>query len=309
MRLGILVLLLIATTFGSGYWYSILSAPCKVPIYYHLGSVDERFGAKREGLITIAKKAEGIWEERLGKELFVYDEEKGLPVNFIFDERQENADREAELKEDLEAKKGMSDSVAEQYQTLIKEFRTVQKNYESRVGAYESNLTAYNNEVTRWNEQGGVPKDKLEALQKREQALSEEKKALEELAKKLNTLVSKLNAIGARGNVLIKDYNTIVAEYNERVNEGEEFTQGDYSGDAIHVYQYDSEDELTIVLAHEFGHALSLEHVTGEESVMYHLMDKQSIHKGLSDEDITEFNAICSQKRSVLTGVTALFGL
>lgn len=142
MRLGILVLILIATLFGSGYWYSIFSAPCKVPIHYYIGTVDERFGTQKEDLILIAKKAEAIWEAKLRKELFVYDENGDLPINFIFDERQKNADLEAELKEDLEAKKGMSDSVAEQYQTLIKEFRAVQKNYETRVGKYESNLTA-----------------------------------------------------------------------------------------------------------------------------------------------------------------------
>jgi hypothetical protein len=290
MRLGILTLLLIATLFGSGYWYSVFSAPCKVPIHYYIGSVDERFDAKREDLLVIAKKAEAIWEEKLGKELFVYDAEGNLPIHFIFDERQENADLEAELEEDLEVKKGMSDSVAEQYQTLIKEFRSVQKNYESRVGAYESNLTAYNDEVTEWNRRGGVPQENIEDLQKKEQALNNEKKALEALAKKLNTLVAQLNAIGAKGNLLVKDYNTVVSEYNERFNEASEFTQGDYTGDAIHIYQFDSEDELSIVLAHEFGHALELEHVAGEKSVMYHFMEKQDVVDGLSHEDRAEFD-------------------
>ena len=309
MRLGILFLILIATLFGSGYWYSVFSAPCKVPIQYHIGTVDERFGAQKDALISIAKKAEAIWEEKLGKELIVYDEMGDLPINFIFDERQKNADIEAELKDDLDAKKGMSDSVAEQYQPLIKEFRTVQKNYESRVGAYESNLTAYNDEVAKWNAQGGVTPDHLQELKKKEEALSEEKKALEALAKKLNTLVSKLNAIGAKGNVLVKDYNTVVSEYNERFDESKEFTQGDYTGDAIHIYQFDSEDELSIVLAHEFGHALSLDHVKGEKSIMYHLMEKQRIGDGPSAEDLAEFDRVCNQKRSFSSVVRSLIDL
>lgn len=309
MRLGILFLILIATLFGSGYWYSVFSAPCKVPIHYYIGSVDERFGAKKEDLILITKKAEAIWEAKPGKELFVYDEQGDLPINFIFDERQKNADLEAELKEDLDAKKGMSDSVAEQYQTLIKEFRTVQKSYETRVGKYESNLTAYNTEVTKWNEKGGVPQDQIEGLKKKELALKEEKSVLEKEASKLNTLVAKLNAIGAKGNGLVKDYNTVVSEYNERFNESKEFTQGDYTGDAIHIYQFDSENELSIVLAHEFGHALDLEHVVGEKSVMYHLMDKQGIADGLSDEDRAEFNKVCNQEQSFSSVVRGMVDL
>ena len=299
MRLGILFLILIATLFGSGYWYSVFSAPCKVPIQYHIGTVDERFGAQKEALISIAKKAEAIWEEKLGKELFVYDETGDLPINFIFDERQKNADIEAELEEDLEAKKGMSDSVATQYQTLIKEFRSVQKNYESRVGTYETKLTTYNDEVAEWNRKGGVPQENIEALKKKDRTLTDEKKSLEAMAKKLNALVAQLNAIGAKGNILVKDYNTVVSEYNDRFNEASEFTQGDYTGDAIHIYQFDSEDELSIVLAHEFGHALSLGHVAGEKSIMYHLMDKQKIMYGLSNEDIAEFDRICNQERSI----------
>ncbi len=309
MRLGILFLILIATVFGSGYWYSVFSAPCKVPIRYHIGTVDERFGAKRENLIAIAKKAEAMWEEKLGKELFIYDEQGDLPVNFIFDERQKNADLEAELKEDLEAKKGMSDGVAEQYQALIKEFRTVQKNYETRVGAYESSLSAYNNEVGEWNRKGGVPPEHIQELKKKEQALNDEKKSLEVLAKKLNSLVVKLNAIGAKGNGLVKDYNTVVSEYNARFNEASEFTQGDYTGDAIHIYQFDSDDELIIVLVHEFGHALSLGHVAGEKSVMYHLMEKQRITDGLSKEDIAEFDRVCNQERSISSIVGSIFDL
>ena len=131
----------------------------------------------------------------------------------------------------------------------------------------------------------------------------------EKEASKLNTLVAKLNAIGAKGNGLVKDYNTVVSEYNERFNESKEFTQGDYTGDAIHIYQFDSENELSIVLAHEFGHALDLEHVVGEKSVMYHLMDKQGIADGLSDEDRAEFNKVCNQEQSFSSVVRGMVDL
>src|SRR5690606_10416202 len=113
----------------------------------------------------------------------------------------------------------------------------------------------------------------------------------------LNGIVTELNRIGARGNLLIQDYNSSVNQYNTQFGEAHDFTQGDYTPGAINVYQFDSEDELVIVLAHEFGHALALGHVENESSVMYHFMEKQDVEEGLSPEDIAHFKDMCETEK------------
>lgn len=294
MQLGILVLVLVASIFGSGYWYTELNLPCKTPIHYRIGAIDPRFKTGTEELKRIAQNAEAIWETPLDTELFVYDESKGIPINLVFDERQEKADLQAELKEDLDAKEGMSESVGKQYETLIAEFRKLKKDYESRVVAYETKLASYNDVVSEWNSKGGAPPTEIAKLRETERSLTREQKTLESTTVKLNSLVTQLNAIGARGNSLITDYNSIVNEYNSQFSEVKEFTQGDYTGDAIDVYQFNSEDELTIVLAHELGHALSLDHVENEKSIMYHFMGAQRIDVGITVEDSAEFTRVCA---------------
>jgi predicted Zn-dependent protease len=77
----------------------------------------------------------------------------------------------------------------------------------------------------------------------------------------------------------------------------------------ITIYQFDSEDELSIVLAHEFGHALELDHVAGEKSVMYHFMEKQDVVDGLSHEDRAEFDRVCSQEQSISSTFGSIIGL
>jgi predicted Zn-dependent protease len=298
MRLGFLFLLLIAVIFGSGYWYTAFDNVCKLPVRYRIGEVDPRFGTDKDELRRIVATAEKVWEDKVGKELFLYDPGAPLPINLIFDERQENAEIEVELREDIEAKEGMSEEFAHQYDALIAEFRRIKRNYESRVVSYESKLGAYNETVAEWNEKGGAPEAVVEDLRETEAELKTEQRALESLAKELNRLVIQLNAIGARANTLITDYNTVVEEYNDRIAETGEFTQGDYTVDAITVYQFNSEDELIIVLAHEFGHALSLGHVPNEESIMYHLMESQSVEEGVTEEDVAEFMRVCSKKNA-----------
>lgn len=296
MRIGILFLVLATTLFGSGYWYRAIDPVCRTPVYYRIGNVDSRFGTDEETLKLLAQKAERVWEDPLSQDLFIYDANAKLPINLIFDERQEQSDRERELKEDLEAKEGMSESVSRQYEALIGEFRTLKKEYESSVVAYEKKLDAYNNIVTEWNRRGGAPPDVIEDLKSEEAMLSKEQASLESRAEKLNALTTKLNAIGAQGNTLIKNYNEVVQEYNEQFAEVHEFTQGDYTRDAIDIYQFNSEDELVIVLAHEFGHALSLGHVENEKSFMYRLMKAQDLGVGITYEDRAEFERVCAEK-------------
>ena len=307
MRLGFLLLILIATLFGSGFWYSIIDTTCDVPVHYRIGDIDSRFGTTEEEVKRIAENATALWEHELNTELFVYDEsEASLPINFIFDDRQEESEREAEARRDLEAKEGMTESVGAQYEKLITQFRTLKKEYEARVVTYETSLKQYNTEVTRWNEKGGAPEHIIDDLRDNETKLVSEQAELEILGEKLNSIVSDLNRIGARGNELVTDYNTIVEKYNAEFTEAREFAQGDHTGDAINIYQFDSEEELTIVLAHEFGHALSLGHVEGESSLMFHLMEAQTTKEGIRDEDIKEYRRVCVEESSLTRFLRAL---
>lgn len=62
------------------------------------------------------------------------------------------------------------------------------------------------------------------------------------------------------------------------------------------MYTFETPEELTLVLVHELGHALSLNHVEGEASVMHYLLGGQQAHVALSEEDLVEFNRVCGEK-------------
>ncbi len=300
MRSGFFIVLMAVIMFGGSYWYFVAEAVCPVPMEYRIGAIDSRFNISQEEVQNAVSTAESMWEDASGRNLFSYADDGKLTINFVFDERQEYANEEEQLRDTLENKESMSEGVRAQYETLFAKYGDLKKSYEARTATYERNLNAYNAEVAEWNEKGGAPQDVFERLKTTEKTLAKEQTQLNAVAADLNSLVQKMNAISAKGNSLITDYNEVVNEYNNRFTEGHEFTQGDYETKTINIYQYDSRDELEIVLAHELGHALSLDHVEGETSVMYHLMGAQTKDIGVTDTDLAEFVRVCGDGDSLI---------
>lgn len=320
MRTSLSILLVVAILFGGGYWYHIVLAVCDVPITYRIGTVDERFKLTEDEIRTALSDAESLWEDGTDRNLMSYDPAGELVVNFVYDERQARTDEETALRAELEREEGMSDGIKSEYTKLIERYEALKDSYARDVKAYEARLRAYNDEVADWNDRGGAPKDVYERLTKTQAMLRDEESRLNTRTTELNTIAEKINAVSTRGNVLVENYNELVSVYNDRFAEVDEFTQGDYASEgAISIYEFSTHDELVIVLAHEFGHALGLDHVGGESSIMYAKMEAQSRTSGLTPEDLGAFQATCGttesqmaatleRLRTILLGMLARLG-
>src|SRR3989344_1131330 len=62
--------------------------PCRQPITYSIGSFDTRFGLSKEGFLQAVSEAEGIWEKPIDKNLFSWEVDGNLNIDFIYDNRQ-----------------------------------------------------------------------------------------------------------------------------------------------------------------------------------------------------------------------------
>lgn len=276
------------------YWYQEEHSACRLPVEYRIGTIDSEFGISYDEVRDAVSDAEKLWEDATGENLFVFSEGADLTVNFLFDSRQEFSNEEHRLREVLETKENLSDVIQEQYNTLITRYENLKSRYDSKLATYEQDLEAHNSEVEHWNSEGGAPSEVFEKLNENQHELNHESRELAVLARQVNGLVQEINTLGAKGNEVVEDYNEDVETYNERFNHAHEFTQGDYQGDSINIYQFDDGTELRIVLAHELGHALSLDHVDDEQSIMYYLMEGQLEELALSAFDLAEYKRVCT---------------
>jgi hypothetical protein len=299
MRKIVAPFLIVAFMLGGGYWYYTAFAGCDVPMTYRIGDIDERFDTSEDEARTAISTAESLWEDSTGRNLFTYDTDGEIVINFVYDERQERANEEEELREVLEQKEGMSDSLKAQYENLVSEYQVLKETYQTALSQYEARLVSYNDEVAEWNDRGGAPKDVYTRLNETQDSLSKEERRLSGYVVELNTLARNINNLGNRGNSIISDYNSLVNEYNDEFSEGQEFTQGDYKAEVINIYEYGTPEELSLVLAHEFGHALGVDHVEGKESIMYHFMEDQTLEMGLTAQDLVAFESLCGTPDSL----------
>lgn len=305
MRFDLLIVSVMTLAAAGTYWYRLTEDICPVPLTYHIGEIAPEFNLSKEQVEAYLKDAELVWEQAAGRELFRSEAAGALTVNFLFDERQALAESQLSQKAALDRERDKTEELVARIDEERKTYEAQTKEYEGKVAAYERTLTAYNEKVNRYNDQGGAPSDVYAELEREKAALNRQSNDLNQTAEKLNVLARTINELNDTSSQFIAEYNTQVAGYNEEFGFSREFTQGDYQENVINIYTFSSENELRTVLAHEFGHALGVDHVEGRSSVMYYLLENTSSFPTLSSEDAAAFAATCGDGSGLQANVRA----
>lgn len=238
---------------------------CERTLAYGVGKLDPRFGVSAEQVRAAAEQAAGLWNEATGRPVFRYDPQAPFAVNLRYDERQPRA-----LAVKQEQQRIQSDDA---------ELKDVQGRFEALKAAYESDGRTYEREVLAWKLAGSPPEQwgRLDA----------ERRQLNAQAQQLNFMIGQMRPAA-------QSLNSEVAALNSQA--GKPFDRGVFTGDRIDVFQFDDPKDLALILAHEFGHALSVEHVQDPRAVMYYLRNDQNFKElALTDADKKGLELACAQ--------------
>jgi vacuolar-type H+-ATPase subunit I/STV1 len=271
--------------------------PCTFPLRYSLGDFDKRFDISEEKFLTTLARAESVWEEAAGKELFQHVESGGpLQVNLIYDSRQETTNKLQQIDGVISEKQKLYNELVAEHTSLADTYLAQKEDYNRASTQLENLKKNYEQEVARWNKRGGAPESEYARLEEERETINTRIEKLNSTLKGLNASVTKLNQLSTQVNVLIEELNLNVEKFNTtRTANGEEFSEGEYirdhTGERIDIYEFGSESKLFRVLVHELGHALGMDHVDSEEAIMYRLNAGKS--EKLDAADVAELARVC----------------
>lgn len=275
-------------------------AGCDTPIRYGIGTVDERFPLDRKAFLGAALEAETVWEQGLGKDVFLYDPQSPFRLTAVFDDRQKMTAEARELEEAVASYETESTAIAGERADLLARYERDRKRFESDAAEWNEDLAAYNAEVAEWNAAFGAPRDVYEELEETREELEDRERDLVKKREALQALAARINALADTINTKAGAVNENIAEFRERYGEPRPFVQGLYTPplSSIEVFQFEGRDDLRLVLAHEFGHALGIEgHVADDRSLMHYLMGGQEMDDpSVTEEDIAAYAAVCPER-------------
>jgi len=279
----IIFILFIAIFAGTIFWY-FRGNICQRGITFRIASISPEYNVDESYLISVIDDAADIWEAEIGYSVFSHDENGRVDVNLLFDERQKQTINE---QEDFQSIQSQEQQIENQKSTLERDAQNIE-----RLQAQHSSLVSeYNREKAKLSASHGNP-----AEYNRQVAL------VNSLASRLNSTQDQLSGLidsyNARvGSVQenVSAFNANVGEYNqEYTGQNELFDKGDYGNNILNLYQYEDRKDLVLLVAHELGHVLGIDHVQNTQSLMHYTLEDQNTHRiTLSAEDKLALMEVC----------------
>lgn len=257
-------------------WSDRIMHPLDTRLRYQIAEVDPRFGMSKEQAIQLSKEAIQIWHDGTQKQLFVYDDKAKLKIKLIYDARQENYNAFKKTQQELDQEHSSNQRISGNLDVSKSSLEQMQQSLRQEQIQLRAEADYLNQQRMSWsrieNEQG-----------ENRQRIEAQYQALKEKAQQLQRNIAYYNQMNAQYNQQVGQHNSSIERYNWNVMQAKnrfpprEFHKGVFMGDQIQIYQFDTEDDLRLTLAHELGHALGLGHHADPEALMYPVLGEQDL--------------------------------
>ena len=252
-----------------------LLTPFDQRIHYKIGQVDPRFGLTIQDVQTLAVEATQIWQQAEQKQYFVYDPNAQLSINLIYDERQSESNLRQKQLTAIEQQQKTWQQRHIKIEQLNQQISELEKQLKFKRDTLNQAVMQYNQQVQQLNARGGATTEQRFLLEDQKLLLNRQKQQLETQIQTHNQNIAQLHADINDLNEINASISDQVSEFNTRFS-GRQFDKGSFDGRHIRIYEFISQDDLRLTLAHEFGHVLGLAHHDDPKGLMYPIMQKQN---------------------------------
>ena len=254
-----------------------ITHPLDTRLRYRIGEVDPRFNISKEQAQNLAQQATEIWHTGTLQSLFVYDPNAQLSINLIYDQRQAESNARSQEMQILENTQQYTQSEKQKVQQIHAELDMANRELDVQKTNYQSKVDQYNQLVNTINQtrQNLDIAARFQLDQQKDQLIIEQaqlKQQLDNYNQKVNYLnqqVEQLNSVNQKFNQSVDRFNTRFQPH--------QFDKGVFDGRTINIYEFESNDDLRVTIAHELGHALGLAHNNDPKALMYPMMKEQDL--------------------------------
>ena len=261
-----------------------ITHPLDTRLRYRIAAVDPRFKLSVEQVEAISQQATQVWKDGTGKDYFVYDPNAQLTIHLIYDERQYESEQRREHLSRLETNQQQWLNKKKQLDQIEQEVLQNKQILDQKQLQLDQQIQYYNQE-RQIAQRSRSSSANAEYFQQRQQHLQQNVEQLQQEIGQYNQKISQLNQQIDELNALDQQLNASVKQYKQRF-QPHLFHKGLFNGKQILIYEFESEDDLRLTLAHELGHALGLQHTDDPHALMHPVMKDQDIaHFRLTQAD------------------------
>lgn len=261
-----------------------ISKPFDTRLRYRIAEVDPRFKLSLEQVKAISEQAVQIWKDGTGQDYFVYDPNAQLAIHLIYDERQIESEQRREHLSQLESNQQRWQEKKKSLDQIEQEILQNRQFLGLKQQQLNQQIQAYNQEQQQAR-QNPAAFANPDYFQQRQRALQQNAQSLKQEINQYNQKIQQLNQQVDELNSLDQQLNASVDQYKQRFKP-HLFHKGLFNGKQILIYEFESEDDLRLTLAHEFGHALGLQHADDPQALMHPIMkDQDRAHFRLTEAD------------------------